>query len=110
MGLSKNTSSTFVNSIVGPKLLLKNFPTRAVTSSKWDGSEMNWQNKSEHYAAIHFHEDDIYDFEWETDFKLTIPKNMPSGIYIMRINCDGHEDANLFLLHLLLKQKLKYVF
>jgi len=94
--LSKNTSNTFVNSIIGPKLLLKNFPTRAVTSSKWDGSEMNWQNKSIHYAAIHFHEDDIYDFEWDTDFKLTIPKNMPSGIYVMRIYCDGHEDAMPF--------------
>ena len=77
-------------------MLLKNFPTRAVTSSKWDGSEMNWQNKSIHYAAIHFHEDDIYDFEWDSDFKLTIPKNMPSGIYVMRIYCDGHEDAMPF--------------
>ena len=91
--LSKNTSSTFVNSIKGPQLLLKNFPTRAVTSSKWDSSEMNWQHKSKHYAAIHFHEDDIYDFEWKTDFKFTIPKNIPSGIYLMKINCESYEDS-----------------
>ena len=91
--LSNNTSSTFVDSIIGPKLLLKNFPTRAVTGSKWDSSEMNWQHKPKHYAAIHFHEDDIYDFEWETDFKFTIPKNMPSGIYVMRISCEDYEDA-----------------
>ena len=57
--LSNNTSSTFVDSIIGPRLLLKNFPTRAVTGSKWDSSEMNWQHKPKHYAAIHFHEDDI---------------------------------------------------
>ena len=94
--LSKNTSSTFVDSIKGPKLLLKNFPTRAVTGSKWDSSEMNWQHKPEHYAAIHFHEDDIYDFEWKTDFKFTIPKNMSSGIYVMRINCEDYEDAMPF--------------
>ena len=91
--LSGNTSSTFVNSIIGPKLLLKNFPTRAVTSSKWDSSEMNWQNKPDHYAAIHFHDDDIYDFEWDTDFKFKIPNNMPSGIYIMRIKGEGNEDS-----------------
>ena len=91
--LSKNTSSTFVESIIGPKLILKNFPTRAVTSSKWDNSEMNWQHKPKHYAAIHFHEDDIYDFEWETDFKFTIPKNIPSGIYVMKISCGDHYDS-----------------
>lgn len=91
--LSDNTSSTFVDSIIGPKLLLKNFPTRAVTSSKWDSSEMNWQHKPDHYAAIHFHDDDIYDFEWDTDFKFKIPNNMPSGIYIMRIKGEGNEDS-----------------
>ena len=94
--LSNNTSSTFVDSIIGPKLLLKNFPTRAVTGSKWDSSEMNWQHKPKHYAAIHFHEDDIYDFEWKTDFKFIIPKNMPSGIYVMRISCEDYEDAMPF--------------
>ncbi|MDA9234041.1 hypothetical protein N9O80_02300 [Candidatus Pelagibacter sp.] len=91
--LSNNTSSSFVKSVIGPKLSLKNYPTRAVTGSKWDGSEMNWQHKPEHYAAIHFHEDDIYDFKWNTDFKFKIPKNMPSGIYIMKINGEGHQDS-----------------
>ena len=91
--LSANTNSTFVDSIIGPKLLLKNFPTRAVTSSKWDSSEMNWQHKPDHYAAIHFHDDDIYDFEWDTDFKFKIPNNMPSGIYVMRIEGEGYQDA-----------------
>ena len=94
--LSSNTSSTTVDSIVGPTLKLKNFPTRAVTGSKWDSSEMNWQHKPKHYAAIHFHEDDIYDFEWDTDFKFTVPKNMPSGIYIMKIKCEEHEDSMPF--------------
>ena len=94
--LSANTNSTYVDSIIGPKLLLKNFPTRAVTSSKWDSSEMNWQHKPSHYAAIHFHNDDIYDFEWDTDFKFKIPNNMPSGIYIMKIKGEGNEDSMPF--------------
>ncbi|WP_371931095.1 N,N-dimethylformamidase beta subunit family domain-containing protein, partial [Roseovarius sp. MMSF_3281] len=66
---------------------------RAVTSSRWDASEMNWTHKPHHYAAIHFHEDDIYDFGWGTDFTFVIPEHMPSGAYVMRLECDGAEDA-----------------
>ena len=94
--LSNNTSFSYVKSTIGPTLELKNFPTRAVTSSKWDGSEMNWQHKPDHYAAIHFHNDDIYDFEWDTDFKFKIPNNMPSGIYVMKIEGEGYEDSMPF--------------
>ena len=94
--LSNNTSFSYVKSTIGPTLELKNFPTRAVTSSKWDGSEMNWQHKPDHYSAIHFHNDDIYDFEWDTDFKFKIPNNMPSGIYVMKIEGEGYEDSMPF--------------
>ena len=75
---------------------LINYPARAMTGSKWDGSEMCWRHKPEHYAAIHFHEDDIYDFGWETDFTFTVPDDMPSGVYVMRIKSGNHEDAMPF--------------
>lgn len=90
---SKGISTTTAHATAGPDLTFINFPTRAVTSSGWDASEMNWTHKPEHYAAIHFHEDDIYDFAWDTDFTFTIPGDMPSGAYVMRLDCDGHEDA-----------------
>jgi N,N-dimethylformamidase len=83
-------------SIVGencPNMDLFNSPTRGVKGACWDGSEHNWKHKPKHYSAIHFHEDDIYDFNWETDFSFKIPPTMPSGIYIMRISCNGNEDA-----------------
>ena len=79
-----------------PNLKLINAPTRAVTGALWDASEMNWQHKPEHYASIAFHEDDIYDFNWEPDFSFVIPPNMPSGIYIMRISCGDDYDAMPF--------------
>lgn len=90
---SRNISSTTAHASAGPDLTLINFPTRAVTGAKWDGSEMNWTHRPEHYAAIHFHEDDIYDFGWETDFTFTLPPDMPSGVYVMRLECDGQSDA-----------------
>ena len=79
-----------------PNLNFVNSPTRGVKGSLWDGSEHNWRHKPDHYGAIYFHEDDIYDFGWETDFSFKIPTTMPSGIYVMRISSDCHEDAMPF--------------
>lgn len=95
---SKNMTSMSVPD-EGPTdnhIQLINAPTRAMTSSAWDGSEMCWRHKREHYEAIHFHDDDIYDFEWETDFSFTVPPNFQSGVYVMRIKSGEHEDAMPF--------------
>ena len=54
---------------------------------------MCWRHKPEHYGAIHFHDDDIYDFGWETDFTWTVPPDLPSGIYVVRLTCGEYEDA-----------------
>jgi N,N-dimethylformamidase len=79
-----------------PNMDFVNSPTRGVKGAFWDGSEHNWRHKPQHYGAVHFHEDDIYDFGWETDFSFKIPDTMPSGIYVMRISSNGHEDAMPF--------------
>lgn len=75
---------------------LVNLPARAMTGSQWDASEMCWRHAPEHYGAIHFHDDDIYDFHWDTDFTFTVPDDLRSGVYVMRIGCGGHEDAMPF--------------
>ena len=52
----------------GPHALhgfLRNLPTRAVRGSRWTGEETSWRHRPRHYAAIHFHEDDLYDCGWE---------------------------------------------
>ena len=93
---STHITSLYVKAKIGPDLFLKNTPTRGVTGYKWDATEFCWRHKPEHYAAIYFHEDDIYDFEWEHDFELVIPDNMPSGVYVMRIEAEGYYDAMPF--------------
>ncbi|HZW23101.1 N,N-dimethylformamidase beta subunit family domain-containing protein, partial [Noviherbaspirillum sp.] len=70
-----------------------NLPTRAVCGSRWSGREMNWTRAPRDYAAIHFHEDDLYDCEWETDFIATIPQDLPSGIYGFRLRYGRSEDV-----------------
>jgi N,N-dimethylformamidase len=92
---AKDTMTTRIRDI-GPDGLdgdLINHPARAMIASGWDGSEMCWRHKPEHYGAIHFHDDDIYDFGWNTDFTWTVPEGLPSGVYVVRLTCGDCEDA-----------------
>ena len=69
-----------------------NLPTRAVKGHNWDGSEYNWTHQPDHYGAIHFHDDDLYDCQWATDFTWAVPEDLPSGLYCAYLTQDGHED------------------
>ena len=93
---AQTISSLSVKAHTGPDLLLRNAPTRGVKGCKWDATEFCWRHKPDHYAAILFHDDDIYDFGWDRDFEFVVPDDMPSGIYIMRIEAEGHYDAMPF--------------
>ncbi|MDX1402709.1 MAG: DUF6605 domain-containing protein, partial [Kiloniellales bacterium] len=77
---SENIPTTTISDI-GPNGLqgeVVNFPARAMTGWRWSGQEMCWRHQPEDYAAIHFHEDDIYDFGWDSDIALRIPDDLPS--------------------------------
>ena len=75
---------------------LINLPARAMTGSNWDGTEMCWRYAPDQYGAIYFHDDDIYDFHWQTDFSFTIPEDLPSGVYAARIRSGKYYDAMPF--------------
>ena len=72
---------------------LVNLPTRGVRGSHWTGTEMDWRHAPEQYGAIHFHADDLYDAEWETDFLVQVPDGLRSGVYGVRLRGDGEEDV-----------------
>ena len=54
---------------------------------------MSWRHAPEQYGAIHFHDDDIYDCGWETDFSFTVPEGLKSGVYAMRLTCGALSDT-----------------
>ena len=56
-----------------------NFPARAMTGWNWTGEYMDWHQDPSQWGAMHFHDDDIYDAGWETDFTLTIPDRWAAG-------------------------------
>ncbi|MEL6373074.1 MAG: N,N-dimethylformamidase beta subunit family domain-containing protein [Pseudomonadota bacterium] len=95
MDFARATPTTIVEDI-GPHGLvgqLINHPARGMTGSLWNGHHQSWSACPAHYNAIHFHDDDIVDFGWDTDLAFAVPPDLPSGIYAMRFASAGHEDA-----------------
>ncbi len=62
-------------------------PARGMTGWNWNGEEMCWRHAEDQYGAIHFHDDDVYDAGWDVDVSLTVPKQLKSGLYAIRLRC-----------------------
>ena len=72
---------------------LINLPTRAMKGAAWTGAERDWKQAPHHYAAIHFHDDDLHDCGWQDDFSFTVPKGLKSGVYGMQLTCGSLRDV-----------------
>lgn len=97
---SKDMSSERITD-TSPNLLhgeTVNMPVRAMKGHNWTGEEMCWRHKPEHYGAIHFHDDDLYDSGWEADFEFTVPVGLKSGLYAAHIATDHDEDFIPFVI------------
>src|SRR5918996_5770740 len=73
---------------------LVKLPARAMKGWNWTGATIRWTDRPEQYGAIHFHEDDLYDAGWQSDFALTIPDGMRSGAYAAHVWCEAPGDAS----------------
>ncbi|HVW47964.1 MAG TPA: N,N-dimethylformamidase beta subunit family domain-containing protein [Solirubrobacterales bacterium] len=72
---------------------LVNHPTRAVTSSTWDGQVDDFRFAPDQYAAVHFHRTDMTDCGWTPQAELTLPADLPSGAYAVHLtDPEGGED------------------
>jgi N,N-dimethylformamidase len=64
---------------------LVNEPLRGATGHNWRGDEWDWRESPDQYAAIHFHDDDLTDCRWNTDFTFITPPDIRGGIYSARL-------------------------
>ena len=67
-----------------------NLPVRAMKGANWTGEEMNWR----HAPAVRgdaLHDDSVHDAGWETDFSLTVPASLRSGLYAAHLRCGDDE-------------------
>ena len=69
-----------------------NLPARAMTGQSWDGEIQDWKQAPSQYGAVHFHDDDIYDCRWATDFHYDVPTDLSSGIYAARCSRDDDHE------------------
>ena len=90
---SQDITGTVVRDISGYGLdgTTVNLPARAVTGFNWNGSVLDWRLAPDQYGAIHFHDDDIYDCGWETDFTWTVPDGIRSGFFAARLTTEDDE-------------------
>jgi len=76
--------------------LLYQLPARGVTGPGWDGTTHAWTACPEHYDAIHFHSDDLYDAGWPVTASYTLPANLSSGVYAFRLRRGDEVDRVVF--------------
>ena len=75
-----------------------NMPARGMTGANWTGDESNFRHAPQEYGAIHFHEDDLEDAGWAPSFSFTVPENLPSDIYAVRLQAgDAVDHLPLFV-------------
>jgi len=63
-----------------------------MTGWNWTSETMDCKEAPFQWGAIHFHEDDIYDADWQTDFALTIPPELKSGLYAAHLTAGEAEE------------------
>lgn len=66
-----------------------NLPSRGAKGHNWTGRRMFWRAAPGEYAAIHFHDDDLYDAGWEADLTFAVPDSARSGAYAVRLEAEG---------------------
>ena len=74
-----------------------NLPTRAVTGHNWTGDEADFKVAPSQYGAIHFHDDDLEDAQWDAAFEWTVPPHWPSGVYAAHLTSAAAEDYLPFI-------------
>ena len=67
---------------------LVNMPARAMTGHNWEGTHLDFGQAPEQWGAIHFHDDDLEDAGWGTDFEFSVPSDLRSGIYSVALSTE----------------------
>ena len=82
----KGINNTVID--IGPNKLNSighNHPVRAMTGWNWSGKNDSFRLAPNEYGGIDFHPDAITDAGWDVTKSMTIPENLKSGIYAVRL-------------------------
>jgi N,N-dimethylformamidase len=76
---------------------LINLPTLGVTGRNWTGRSVSFVEAPEEYRAAHFHDDDLIDCGWSADLAFTVPTDLASGVYAVKLETDCSTDVVPFI-------------
>ncbi|WP_454643700.1 N,N-dimethylformamidase beta subunit family domain-containing protein [Bradyrhizobium liaoningense] len=62
-----------------------NHPVRGMTGWNWAGKDDCFRLDPAQYGGIEFHPDAVTDCRWEATSRMTVPANLKSGIYAVRL-------------------------
>jgi N,N-dimethylformamidase len=77
----------------GAVLEIRNAPTFATRSVRWDGSAEDPRQAPEHYDAVMLHDDDLDDAGWPVTHRVAIPDEAESGIYGLTVRAQGRSST-----------------
>lgn len=66
-----------------------NRPVRAQTGWNWNGRNDCFRLAHEEYGGIEFHDDALTDCRWEPSFSYTVPAELRSGVYAMKLTAEN---------------------
>jgi N,N-dimethylformamidase len=76
-----------------PAADLVNSPARPATGHNWTGQALDWRVRPEEYGAVWYHDDDLADAAWPTALAWSVPADLRSGMYAVRLTAGQHEDV-----------------
>jgi N,N-dimethylformamidase len=62
-----------------------NHPVRAMTGWNWSGKNDCFRLAPDEFGGIEFHAESVTDCKWDVTNSLTIPKDLESGVYAIRL-------------------------
>ncbi|MFO1056201.1 MAG: DUF6605 domain-containing protein [Dongiaceae bacterium] len=73
-----------------------NRPVRALTGWNWSGRNDCFRLAPQEYGGIELHADALIDCGWEPTFALTVPGELPSGVYAIKLTAGDAEEYTPF--------------
>lgn len=80
----------------GLHMLGVNRPVRCMTGFNWRGED-SYRLAPETFGGVHYHDDAMTDCQWDRTFTLSLPDDLPSGVYCLRIDGGGAADSIPFI-------------
>ncbi|GAA2433037.1 N,N-dimethylformamidase [Actinomadura vinacea] len=76
---------------------VRHLPGRGVPGPFWTGAETDFRRAPTEFDALHLHDDDLADAGWDADLTWTVPADLPSGVYALKVSAGDDADRIPFI-------------